>query len=321
VVDEQRRPIGTITDGDIRRAILRGTEMSAPAIEAMSIHPVLGKRGEDANNLEKILKLGIRTAFLPIIEADGVLSTILVRDSDTRFVRTALIMAGGYGKRLGQKTQTTPKPLLPVGGAPILERVLASLEASGLETVYISVHYLADQINEFLVQRTNAIKIEIIRESEPLGTAGAITLLPRYVTQEPLLVVNGDIVTRLDIAALGGFHYKNAFDASIAVRKFEIEIPYGVIRQDERGQFAAIDEKPIIRHFVSAGIYIVSPSVMSLVEPGQASDMPDILSSAKGLGMRIGLFPVHEYWKDIGRPEDLEAADRDHSMGFSPITR
>jgi NDP-sugar pyrophosphorylase family protein len=313
VLDERRRPIGTITDGDIRRAILAGAEMSSAAAEAMSKHPVLGRRNDDAGNREKISRLGMKVAFLPVVGDDGALERILVHDGENRRIATALVMAGGFGKRLGSKTRAIPKPLLPVGGVPILERVLASLEAASVGKVFISVHYLADQIGAFVRRRTNRLDVELVHETAPLGTAGAIALLPRAATQEPMLVVNGDIVTQLDIGALGGFHFKHDFDATIAVQKFEVAIPYGVIRQDESGHFAAIDEKPTFRHFVSAGIYIVSPEISSLVESRRPTDMPEVFSTAKSLGMRVGLFPVHEYWKDIGRPEDLEAADKDYS--------
>lgn len=255
----------------------------------------------------------MKIAFLPVVDEDGVLQRILVHDGESRRVKTALVMAGGFGKRLGSKTHAIPKPLLPVGGVPILERVLVSLEVAGVEKAFISVHYLADQIGSFVDRRSSSLAVELVHESAPLGTAGAIALLPRAATQEPMLVVNGDIVTQLDIGALGAFHFKHDFDATIAVQKFEVAIPYGVIRQDKSGQFAAIDEKPTVRHFVSAGIYIVSPEISCLVESDRPTDMPEVFSTAKSLGMRIGLFPVHEYWKDIGRPEDLEAADRDHS--------
>jgi dTDP-glucose pyrophosphorylase len=313
VLDPQGRPIGTVTDGDIRRAILAGADMTTAVTAAMSRHPILGRRDDSMGNRQKMANLGMKAAFLPVTDDNGVLVGILVQNGEIQRVRTALVMAGGYGRRLGAKTLNTPKPLLQVGGVPILERVLASLENAGVEQIHIAVHYLAEQIQSFVRQRSNRAEIGFVHETTPLGTIGAIGLLPPQATSESMFVVNGDIVTQLDISAFGGFHFKHGYDATIAVQKYDVAIPYGVIRHDSSGQFSGIDEKPTVSHFVSAGVYVISPETAALVENDRATDMPELLSTGKSIGLRIGLFPIHEYWKDIGRPEDLETADQDHT--------
>lgn len=313
VLDEDGRVLGTITDGDLRRAILRGERLDSTVDRCMRATPILGRVGEDKAN-----KILVRRAwFLPVVDEEGRLADILVDRAQQSPMSRALVMAGGFGRRLGALTQSTPKPLLPVADRPILDRVLEQIESAGVTTIDIAVHYLADQITRFIAQRSNTASVRIIEEAEPLGTAGALSLLTDGL-DEPVLVINGDVLCQVDLAALHRFHVRHAYDGTIAVSRHEIEIPFGVIHQTPDGQFQAIEEKPRLNHFVAAGIYYLSPEFAALTPRGRPVDMPEVLTNGAKAGLRIGLFPVHEYWKDVGRPGDFAAAQADHASASYP---
>ena len=301
--------LGTVTDGDIRRAILRGATMSDPVERCMHRTPIVGHKNEDATN-----RLLMRRArFLPVLDEVGKLDHILVQPRAEQPRLHALVMAGGFGKRLGALTQDKPKPLLSVAGRPILDRVLEQLETAGASTVQIALHYKASQIKEFVLQRRNTAEISFIEETEPLGTAGALAQLHNLI-DEPILVVNGDVITRVDIPAMLDFGARHAYEGTIAVARYEIEVPFGVIRQNSDGGFAGIDEKPNLSYFIAAGLYYLSPDFIALTPRGRPVDMPELVKLGADAGLRIGLFPLHEYWKDVGRPNDLAAAHRDHGQ-------
>lgn len=305
VVDEDRRVLGTLTDGDVRRGLLRDIDLGDPVERIMHRDPVVGSVDQPDIRLPHLREM---RDFLPLIDADGRLAAVAVKAPDELDDVVALVMAGGRGTRLGERTVTTPKPLLPVGGRPILDHLLGTLERAGVGRVFIAVHYLADQIARFVETRERA-GIELLYEETPLGTAGALSLLPD-LGDARVLVLNGDLMTGLDFAALTDFHDRNGFDATIGASEHVVELPYGVIHHDDRGAFLRIDEKPSVRNLVSAGIYMLSPACRTLVEPNAAVDMPALLSRAQAEGLSVGVFPIHEYWQDVGRPADLEGADR-----------
>ncbi len=307
VVDADGRIVGTLTDGDVRRAMLRGVSLDKPVRSAMQGQPKIGRAGDHANNRD-LLDV---TRFLPVVDDSDRLQHILVLDDRPETFREALVMAGGFGTRLGERTADSPKPLLQVGGRPILDLVLARLEEAGIADIHIAVHYRAEQIEAFVGSRENRSRIHFLREPEAMGTAGALSCLPGSVEGD-ILVVNADLVTRVDFGALREFHGRHEYDGTVAITRYEVPVPYGVIRQSVDGIFEGIDEKPVIERFVAAGIYVLSREIVALTPGGRAVDMPEVLNIAQRAGMRIGLFPLHEYWIDVGRPHDLEAADMDH---------
>lgn len=307
VVDAVRRPLGTVTDGDIRRAILAGAVLDSPIAKVMNAHPIVGSLDDPA----AARALLDQVPFVPMVDGSGALVEIWRASPTATRIGAALVMAGGFGKRLGKKTKTAPKPLLPVGDKPILEHILARLERSGIQDIFVSTHYLADRIREFLDTRNGAARPNVIHEESSLGTAGALTLLPEPISG-PILVVNGDVLTQLDLEALDAFHHAHGFDGTIAVSPYRVPVPYGVVRQGADGGFDGIDEKPTYTYFVAAGVYLLSPEFCRLVPEATRIDMPDLLNLGRTAGLKIGLFPVHEYWIDVGRPDDLAAADRHH---------
>ncbi len=315
VIDVEKKILGTLTDGDIRRAILRGVTLDDPVHTCMNATPITGQVGEEEENVRKLEQIyqaaGARATFLPVIDQNMHLVDILIYETAREQPPRALIMAGGLGSRLGERTKSTPKPLLPVAGRPILDHILERLENAEIEEVYISAHYLAGKIEEFVKSRKSKANIIVLHETDPLGTAGSISLLPNFLN-EPFLTLNGDVLTQVDYGALFSFHDRHEYDATIAVAQHRSEIPFGVVRHSEDGLFIGIDEKPSQECFIAAGIYFLSPEFRSLVPTNERTDMPTLLNKARKLGFKIGLFPIHEYWTDIGHPEDFEQANDKH---------
>ncbi len=316
IVDAAGRLLGTVTDGDIRRAMLHGVSLDETAEFCMQRQPTVGKVGQVEENHRRLANLGSSRPFLPLLDEDGRVREVLVRDSANSDIGQALVMAGGFGRRLGERTQSTPKPMLSVGDRPLLDHVLTALEDAGVNQVHVSVHYLADQIREYVKRRPNRANIDFIEEDKPLGTAGALSRLDGQIAGQ-ILVVNGDVLTHVDFAAMREFKLRHGLDAAVGVARYDIEVPFGVVRFDEDGLLESIEEKPRISNFIAAGVYYLGAEFAALVPPNQPMDMPELLTLGRRIGLKIGLFPIHEYWTDVGQPDDLEAADRMHSASDS----
>jgi NDP-sugar pyrophosphorylase family protein len=221
-------------------------------------------------------------------------------------------MAGGLGTRLRPLTEDCPKPMLPVAGKPLLQNILEGFIASGFHRFYISVHYLADVIKKHFGDGERwGITIRYIEEDRPLGTAGALGLLPS-VDHLPLIVMNGDLLTRVDFAELLDFHEGQKAEVTVGVREYEMQVPFGVIRSEGQN-VVGIVEKPIQRFFVNAGIYVLSPRLVHTVAAGEHLDMPDLIQQVLDRQSPVAMYPIHEYWLDIGRPDDFVRAQLDYS--------
>jgi len=225
----------------------------------------------------------------------------------------AVIMAGGFGTRLQPLTNDTPKPMLPVGGRPLLEVAVSQLQRAGIRRVNVTTHYLPDKIvNHFGDGRRFGVELNYVNEESPLGTAGALQLLEPWSTT--LLVMNGDILTDVNIRSLLSYHREHDAAFTVAVRQYEFRVPYGVV-EGEEGMVRAIVEKPELSFFVNAGIYLIEPEVREFISPGFRLDMPDLVRSLIDAGRRVANFPVREYWLDIGRHTDYEQAQQDIRNG------
>lgn len=306
VCDDQGVIQGTVTDGDIRRGILAGNTIDNPISACMFTDFKTVPFGG------KIPKRRLRAfEFLPLVDESHRLKALAIwQEGAGNEIRHCMIMAGGYGKRLAPLTATVPKPLVKLGDRPILAHILDGLEAANIAHAYLSVHYLSEQFEEFTKNWQGEIDLELIHEREKLGTAGALGLLPK-MPDAPILVINGDVLTDTNYQALKDFHDAHDYDATIGVTVHDTEIPFGIIRQQEDGTLDNIEEKPVLTHFVAAGIYYLAPEILKMVPEKQSIDMPDLLNQAAAAGKKIGLFPIHEYWRDIGRPADLQAAGID----------
>lgn len=301
VLNREKKLLGTITDGDIRRAMLKNIDIYKKVELCMNKNPIFAyEKSENYKNLFK--KMNSIIKFLPILNKEKKIITILLEDTVSAD-KIALVMAGGYGSRLGKITQNTPKPLLKIGSKTMLEIILEKLETSGYDKIYISTHYLHNRIKKFLNNRNSSSKIKIIYEPKPLGTAGSISKI-KNLNFDYLTVLNGDIVSDISLDALNEFHLEKKHDLTLTVAHFSTEIPFGVVDLDSKFQFKSLIEKPTKKYFILSGIYCLSKSICDLVTESY-TDMPELINNAKRLGYKIGIFPIYEYWNDIGTSKAL----------------
>lgn len=312
VVDDEDHLLGTVTDGDVRRGILAGIPLSDPVERIMNSKPVTALAGRRRVALLAMMRQK-SIAQVPLLNGRGqvvgmeTLSSILTKDRSENWV---VLMAGGLGTRLRPLTQTLPKPLLPVGGKPIIEWTISSLAAQGFDRFFMCVNYKADLFRTYFGEgeRLN-VQIEYVAEKDQLGTAGALSLLPGRPTA-PLVVMNGDVLTAVNLRQLLDFHHRTEADATLCVSEHRIQVPYGVARV-EGEMLAELREKPSQAFLINAGIYVLAPHVLDRMAPHERKDMPDLLQDIVRDGGRVSAFPLHEYWRDIGRLEDLNEADQD----------
>jgi len=310
VVDKENRLLGTITDGDIRRALMAGSAMSSLATSVMQKNPIAVNQGDSRRKALQIMREK-DLLHLPVLDAKGVVVGLeTVRDLLFKEQRPnpVLLMAGGLGKRLYPLTREVPKPLLPVGEKPILQTILEQLAEGGFSQFFLAVHYRSEQVRAHFGDGSNwGVRIEYLEERQPLGTAGALSLLDQTMIDAPLLMINGDLLTRLDFGQLVDFHGEHGGLATMCVREYDFQIPYGVVHGDG-DQVTDIIEKPVQKFFVNAGIYVLEPDLLSRCQPNEASDMPNLLHQIVSDGHKVSMFPIHEHWLDIGRMEEYERA-------------
>ena len=309
VVDSNRVLSGTITDGDIRRALLRGEDLDSPVEKIM----FRNYRALPANATEDEAFALMRRESLhqiPALDEKGrVVRLFLLEEliKPKKRSNPVVIMAGGEGKRLRPFTKDCPKPMLRVGGKPLLEIILEQCIDAGFQHFYLSVNYLKKQIQDHFGDGARwHVRIDYLEETQPLGTGGALSLLPQKPT-EPLLVVNGDVLTRIDYGRLLQFHDEHQAAAILFVREHTTQIPYGVVRMDDL-HVLTLEEKPVLSHYVNAGIYLLDPALLDLVPQDRFFDMPKLLEKTMQHQHRVSAFPIHEYWLDVGHPETLERA-------------
>ena len=309
--------LGTLTDGDIRRAILSHKALSSRVDAIMNSSPISVQMGTPVSMIRSIMEKK-DLLLVPVLHQGKVIDLIQFKSFLTkpRIDNPVLLMAGGFGRRLGQMTKSCPKPMLKVGNKPIMETILISLVEAGFHHFYISLHYLPDLIREYFGDGSRwGVDIEYIYESEPLGTAGGLGLMPDSNNDLPLLVMNCDLLTKLDFASLINYHNVSNSDITMCVREFEYKIPYGVI-ETNGDKLVGVVEKPTKSHFVNAGIYVVGQRVLQSVKPNVYLDMPDLINRCVSDQSSVQVFPVHEYWLDIGQYDDFQQAQDDYIRNF-----
>jgi len=312
VIDARQRLLGMLTDGDIRRQVLRGTDLrQTPVGEAMQRRPVTATPDFSRNQLRHLMRAR-SISQIPIVDADNRLLWLALAAELLEAPvsgRPALIMAGGQGTRLRPLTLSRPKPLLPVAGRPILEHVIERLVECGFSQVLVSTGYHSQMIEDQLQDgRQFGASIRYLREETPQGTAGALARLPEDVGGE-LLVMNGDILTTVDFSVLLESHVASGADMTVAVREMVEQVEYGVVRVE--GEWVqAIEEKPRRSLLVNAGIYVVGPRLRALVPADESFDMTDLIRWGIGERRRVRSYPLREFWLDIGRMADYERANR-----------
>jgi dTDP-glucose pyrophosphorylase/CBS domain-containing protein len=322
LADERGQFLNTLTDGDVRRGILAGLSLEEPVSELVRIKartpypiPVTAPADTDPATLLQILRQhSVRQ--LPLVDANGAVVDIVILNDFQPFAEPpfrAVVMAGGQGVRLRPLTDDTPKPMLPVGGRPLLEFIVEQLRDVGVKRIHVTTHYQAEKIIEhFGTGESFGVDIKYVREDVPLGTGGALGLLER--PDEPVLVINGDILTQVDFRAMFAFHQEQKAEMTVGVRRYDVQVPYGVVDCDGV-RVRELREKPQLSFFVNAGIYLLEPSVFELIPANQHSNITDVVTRMMESKRTVVSYPICEYWLDIGEHDDYQKALKDAMVG------
>jgi dTDP-glucose pyrophosphorylase len=326
VVDEERQLLGTVTDGDVRRAILANMSLdeSVSDLLAHKAHspypqPVTATAGTDLRQLLELMQeRSVRQ--IPLLDNRGRVLTLVTLDEllpKQVLPLQAVIMAGGFGTRLRPLTEELPKPMLPIGDRPLMERTIEHLRQAGIQRVNVTTHYQPEKITDhFGDGRAFGVEINYVAEDRPLGTAGALGLME--APHQPILVINGDILTRVDFRAMLDYHHKHQADLTVGVRQYDLQVPYGIV-ECNGPRVRELREKPMFQFLVNAGIYLLEPSAYRYIPQGQRFDMTDLIQELLDNDCPVVSFPIVEYWLDIGQDADYRQAQEDIESGrWSP---
>lgn len=319
VCDAEQKLLGTVTDGDTRRGLLGDANMQDPVTGVMNTAPlsVLGNTNRDQRL--KLMKLHDVTA-IPILDHEGrILGLETLHQAMQPELRDnpVFIMAGGFGTRLQPLTDHCPKPMLRVGAKPMLEHLVNQFINCGFHNFFFSTHYLPDVIRAHFGDGSKwGVSIQYVHEDRPLGTGGALGLLPRNLPGLPLIMMNGDVLTKLNYAQLLRHHESKGYDATVCVREDEHAVPFGVIETEDQ-LITNMVEKPTYRYKINTGIYVLNPDIVASVQPGQRVDMPSLLEQHRHDSKRIGTYTSYDYWLDIGQMKDYQKAQRDIETYFN----
>lgn len=307
--------VGVLTDGDIRRAILRRIALDTPVEEVATLDPVVAGASLSAPDALRLM-MEHDINHLPVVDDHGILRQFIIRrdlvpDMDANL--SAVIMAGGYGKRLLPLTETVPKPMLPVGDRPLLERVVEQLRNAGIKEVNLTTHYLSDTITEHFGDGEDfGVRMNYSQEGEPLGTAGGLTLFER--PDGPSLVINGDILTEVSYQQMLQYHRKHEAVLTMGIRVHELQVPFGVVHCDG-ARVTDLTEKPALTFFINAGVYLLEPEAYDHIPRNSHFDMTDLIRVLIDEGHNVVSFPIYEYWQDVGRHADYRQVQEDLSNG------
>ena len=311
VTNEEGVLEGTISDGDIRRALLKGLGLSSPIIDVIHRNSLVVPPELD-RELVKQLMVANKIQQIPVVNSQRHVVGLHLWDEIAAPVtrpNLVVIMAGGKGTRLRPHTENCPKPLLPIAGKPMLEHIIDRAKMEGFTRFVLAIHYLGHMIEEYFGDGTRlGVKIEYLREEFPLGTAGALALL-KPLPNAPFVVTNGDVITDIHYGELLDFHIRHSAAATMAVRVHEWQHPFGVV-QMQGVEIIGFEEKPISRSHINAGVYAVDPSALSVMSADEHCDIPTLFERLKAKARRTVAYPMHEPWLDVGRPDDLLTANK-----------
>lgn len=302
VVDSQGRMSGTLTDGDVRRAIISGAKLDTPVKEMMhrDFKYISDENGHH-QALRPLREIGIK--LLPVLDSSRKITRVIdLRRTKAILPVSALIMAGGKGERLRPLTLTTPKPLLEIGGKPIIDYNIEALAAVGIDDIKVSVNYLADKLESHF----SGSKVVCVRETYPLGTIGALAEIENF-RYDTVLVMNSDLLTDISFEDMYYKHMAEGADITIAATPYTQAVPYAIL-QTEGDRVVALEEKPVYSYYANAGIYMISANAMKLMEKGQRTDATDLIETAINSGLKVIYFPITGTWIDIGSPADFSHA-------------
>jgi len=318
VVDQKQQLLGTVTDGDIRRAILQNLSTDTPTKDILNPSPVTAHLTDSKIYiLQKMNSAHIRR--IPVVNDSGiVMSLIFLEDllqPHTKSKNWVFLMAGGFGTRLHPLTKEIPKPLLSIGNKPLLETIICNFLNHNFNRFYISVNYKAKMIQDYFGDGSRwGAEIRYVNEDAPMGTAGSLKLI-KEPPSDPMIIMNGDLLTQVNSELLLDFHHQENAYATMCVREYDLQVPFGVVELKDHC-IKSIDEKPLRRFFVNAGIYVINPEIIDLIPKNTYYDITTLFEKLIELGHKVPVFPVREYWLDIGRIDDLERARRDFDSVF-----
>lgn len=313
VVNEAGELEGTISDGDIRRGLLKGLDLNSPIVSVIRRNPLVVPP-EMGRDMVMQLMVANKIQQIPVVdESHHVVGLHLWDEITTPPTRSNLmvIMAGGMGTRLRPYTESCPKPLLPVAGKPMLEHIIERAKLEGFIHFVLAIHYLGHMIEDYFGNGERlGVRIDYLRERSPLGTAGALGLLnPR--PGAPFVVTNGDVLTDIRYGELLDFHIRHSAEATMAVRVHEWQHPFGVV-QTQGAEIVGFEEKPVARSHINAGVYALEPDALSVLNADAHCDMPTLFERLQAKAKRTVAYPMHEPWLDVGRPDDLNRANSEN---------
>lgn len=313
VTDDNNHLMGSITDGDLRRWIIRGGSLEASARDFMFDKPkaILENETDEAEEIMK--RYTIKS--LPIVRDDMTLIGMIVREDDDNpneivhsnmYAIPVIIMAGGMGTRLLPRTQVLPKPLIPICGTPIIDRIMSRFNLYGVSKFYLTINYKKEIIKSYLTETDRLYSIKFIEEVEPLGTAGGISLI-RDRFESPIIITNCDVIVEIDYSDLIKYHINSHNDLTIISSIKTVPIPYGVLNMKDKGKVASIEEKPVISRLINTGIYVLNPEFIEWIPKGQKYHMTELAEDMVRRGKRVGAYPVGEGgFYDMGEYEEMQ---------------
>ena len=317
VVDDNDTLLGTLTDGDIRRGILRGLDLDSSIETIVFKEPAIAKI---SSTKEEILKIALSKKLhqIPIVDDNGIVLDLKEIDELVEpKIKTnrVILMVGGLGTRLRPLTQDTPKPMLKVGNKPILQTIVEKFAEYGFVNITMCVNFNASIIRDYFGDgKEFGVNIDYVLEQKRMGTAGALSLLKERPS-EPFFVMNGDLLTNVNFEHIFNYHTLHKATATMCVREYDYEVPYGVVKMNDN-KIIEIAEKPVQKFFVSAGIYMLSPEILDLIPKNEFYDMPALFEKLIKLSKNVISFPIREYWLDIGRMEEYQRANEEYKEVF-----
>ncbi len=315
IVDSNEHIVGTVTDRDVRKALLKQFSLDTSVCGIMNKNPTTLKFPLEPSEIRRKLSKMTFEQF-PVVDSQKKMMGLHTNRElqQVKFPNRVVLMAGGIGSRLAPLTEICPKPLLKVGHQPVLETIIESFLEHGFHKFLISVNFQSEMIEKFFQDgRKWGVSIEYLREKEALGTAGSLSLLNEPL-EHPLIVMNGDLLTKLNFRSLLEFHEDHDVPITMCVREYDFQVPYGVVKLD--GSYAtALEEKPIHKFFVNAGIYVISPDVLPSIPKNEFHNMTDVISPLLKQ-KKVVSFPIHEYWIDIGKIEDFQQAHGEYETVY-----
>lgn len=324
VVDSAGRLEGTVTDGDIRRGILRKVDFSDSVAQIMKQSPTVATISDSKEEIFKKMQQ-LQHRYMPLLDGDGhvigleALEELIAEDK--LYDNWVVLMAGGLGQRLRPLTDNVPKPLLRLGSKPLLETIINNFRQNGFRKFFLSVNYRGEMVEEYFGDGSKwGIEIQYLREDKKMGTAGSLSLLPEKPTK-PVVVMNGDLLTKVDFRHLIDFHSRSEALGTMCVREYDFQVPFGVVQlkresSTDENIISSIDEKPNQQFFINAGIYVLDPKAIELVPQDNPFDMTSLFQKIIESGQRSVAFPVREYWLDIGQLDDFQRAQTEYPQEF-----